>query len=276
MFSKKSLAMAMLGSLCGGAIADEPIKLFAAGSLTGALTAVAKQYQADTGETVETVFGPSGLLRERMEKGEAVDVFASADMDSPLRLFSLGKASAPVVFARNRLCATARPDIKLTTANFLSKLLDPAIGLGTSTPKADPGGDYAWKLFAKADRVRPGARAILEAKAQQLVGGPASPPVPGGQDAVKYYFASGKVHVFLGYCSSRQPVAERVPDPGVDRVELPADLAILPDYGLTVLNRTAQPRQAAYRFALYVMSAKAQRIMAAYGFIPVALPAQEE
>ena len=52
-----------------------------------------------------------------------------------------------VMFTRNALCAFASPSAALTTANFIDRLLDPAVKLGTSTPKADPGGDYTWLMF---------------------------------------------------------------------------------------------------------------------------------
>jgi ABC-type molybdate transport system substrate-binding protein len=51
--------------------------------------------------------------------------------------------------------------VGLTTANFLDRLIDPAVKLGTSTPKADPSGDYAWAMFRRADAVRPGATRSL-------------------------------------------------------------------------------------------------------------------
>ena len=44
--------------------------------------------------------------------------------------------------------------------------------LGTSTPKADPSGDYAFEVFRKAEAIKPGAQAALEKKALQLTGGP--------------------------------------------------------------------------------------------------------
>ena len=47
-------------------------------------------------------------------------------------------------------------------------MLDPAVKLGTSTPKADPSGDYAFEVFAKAEKLKPGANAALEKKALQL------------------------------------------------------------------------------------------------------------
>ena len=72
-------------------------------------------------------------------------------------------------FTRNRLCAIARGALGLTSANMLDRLLDPMVRLATSTPGADPAGDCAWVVFARAETVRPGARAALEAKAQQTL-----------------------------------------------------------------------------------------------------------
>jgi hypothetical protein len=41
--------------------------VYAAGSLRGALTVIAKDFEASTGEKVALTFGASGLLRERIE-----------------------------------------------------------------------------------------------------------------------------------------------------------------------------------------------------------------
>ena len=98
------------GMLTAGASAAEPaeapIKVFAAGSLTGALTAVIKLYQEKTGVQVQAEFGPAGLLRERIESGERPDIFASANMAHPQALADKGEATIPIVMARNRFCAS--------------------------------------------------------------------------------------------------------------------------------------------------------------------------
>src|SRR5215468_7962418 len=82
------------------------------------------------------------------------------------------------VFARNELCALVREGLTVSSETLLDVLLDPKVRLGTSTPKADPSGDYAFALFAKAEALKPGAKAALEAKALQLTGGPASEKAP--------------------------------------------------------------------------------------------------
>jgi molybdate transport system substrate-binding protein len=243
---------------------NAPLTVFSAGSMSGALAAIASDYTRRTGQKIDIVPGPAGLLLERIEGGAHADIFISANMAHPQRLTTEGKADATIVFARNSVCVAARPDVGLTRDNLLDKLLDPSVKIGTSTPEADPGGDYAWQLFAKADSVKPGATRILEAKAQQLVGGRTAPAVPAGQDAVKYFMQTRRVDVFIGYCSSH--TTQR--DTSLDRVALPDNLAIPADYGMAVLERGAgaATQQAAYRFALYLMSPAAQQVLPRYGF----------
>jgi molybdate transport system substrate-binding protein len=257
------VAAAVLTAASAADTVQAPLKVFAAGSLTGALTAVIKLYQEKTGTQVQAEFGPAGLLRERIEGGERPDIFASANMEHPQALADKGEATIPVVMARNRICAKALPGFGLTTANLFDRMLDPkTVGIGTSTPKADPGGDYAWMVFARADQARPGAGKTLENKARQLVGGKHSPPVPPGQDAMTYFFQQHQVDISLGYCSSRNTT----PDPNFTTVELPPELAVTADYGLSVLGH----REAAMRFALFIMSPEAQHLIGLYGFVPVA------
>ena len=83
----------------------EPLHIYAAGSLTGAFTDMVKAFPAGEGDVAAPVFGPSGVLREKIERGDHVDVFASADMTQPRALASAHSESSVVMFTRNRLCA---------------------------------------------------------------------------------------------------------------------------------------------------------------------------
>src|SRR5215510_12118317 len=178
----------------------ETVRVYAAGSLKAAIGEAARAFEAETpGAKVELEFGPSGLLRERIEKGEAAHVFASADVGHPAKLAAAGRAATEVaVFAHNQLCALAREGLDVSPGT----LLDPNVRVGTSTPKADPSGDYAFALFAKADEVKAGARAALEARALQLTGGPASEKAPPGRNQYAWVMASGKADIFLTYCTN--------------------------------------------------------------------------
>ena len=97
---------------------------------------VARDHEARTGQQVALTFGPSGLLRERIENGEGAQVFASADTQHPQRLADGGGWAPQTVFVRNSLCALVQPALAVNTANLLQTLLRPDVKLGMSTPKA--------------------------------------------------------------------------------------------------------------------------------------------
>lgn len=238
------------------------VRLHAAGSLRPALTELGRAFTAAHGIKVEAQFGSSGLLRERLERGEAGDVYASADMGNPLALAKAGKAGPVMLFARNRLCAVVRPGLQVTPGTVLAAMLAPGTKLGTSTPRNDPAGDYAWQVFAKADAVEPGARQALEAKALRLTGAPDSPRPPDGRSVYAWHVLEGRADLFLAYCTAGREAAADAPGIGV--VELPPELAVGADYGLTAL-RTANT-QAALPYVLYVLSADGQAILARHGF----------
>jgi ABC-type molybdate transport system substrate-binding protein len=172
-----------------------------------------------------------------------------------------------VLFARNRLCALARPGLEVTPAALLDRILDPQVKLGTSTPKADPSGDYAWEVFRKAEKLKPGAFATLEKKALQLTGGPASPPAPQGRSVYGELLAQGTADIFLTYCTNA--LAAQRENSTQQIVTLPDALAVGADYGLTVMNGASA---AAYQFAMFILSAEGQRTLAKHGFAAPALP----
>jgi molybdenum ABC transporter molybdate-binding protein len=120
---------------------SNPVVVYAAGSLRDALTEVARDHEARTGQKLALTFGPSGLLRERIEKGEGAQVFASADTQHPKRLADAGGWAPPTIFVRNSLCALAQRGLAVTPDNMLDTLLRADLKLGMSTPKADPSGD---------------------------------------------------------------------------------------------------------------------------------------
>lgn len=179
---------------------------------------------------------------------------------------ALAAAGQPVIlFARNRMCALGRTGLGLTPENLLDRMLDPAVRLATSTPGADPGGDYAWATFVRADAVRPGARAALQAKALKLVGGANTPPLVAGHGAVEGVFLADRADIMLGYCSGSAAVKDTS---GIVSMPLPPLLAVTAAYGMVVLS----DRPLATRFALFMMSTAGQTILQQYGFGPVALP----
>lgn len=262
--TRLSLTVVATVLLGAGAAHGADVTLYGAGSLQGALSEVIAAYTEETGTPVKSAFGPSGLMRERIESGEPAGLLASADMGHPRQLAAHGRAQIVIRFTGNRLCAMAKPELGLTSENVLAKALDPAVKLGTSTPGSDPSGDYTWKIFAKAESLQPGAEQALQAKAFKLVGGPQSQPIPPGKSAVPYMFETGQADLFIAYCSGatqarRDGVALTV-------VDLPPALRQSAEYGMAVMTG-ASPET--LRLALFILSEPAQTILAKWGFEPL-------
>jgi molybdate transport system substrate-binding protein len=192
----RALAVAIAFGMTSPAAA-EIVRLHAAGSLRAALTETAKSYEAASGHAVQAKFGASGLLKDEIAGGAKAQVFASANMEHPQALATAGKSGPVVLFARNRLCALVRPGLAVTPATLLERMLDGAVKLATSTPKADPAGDYAFESFRRAEAVKPGAQAILEKKALQLTGGATSAQPPAGRSAYEWHVAEDRADIFL-------------------------------------------------------------------------------
>jgi molybdenum ABC transporter molybdate-binding protein len=237
-------ALLWIAMMSSSVLASESVLLHAAGSLRGALNDVAKAFEAAIGVRVKAKYGPFGTLRDAIAGGERAEVFASANMAHPESLARGGKSGAVVLFARNRLCALVRPGLAATPDTLLDAMLRDDVKLATSTPKADPSGDYAWEVFRKADAQRPVGRSPYD-----------------------WHVAEGRADVFLCYCTAAV-VAVRE-NPGQEVVTLPDTLAVGVDYGLTVLNDAGA---AAHRFALFILSATGQGILAQHGFTAPALP----
>lgn len=262
-----SLRVVALATLAGCAstetvpVTKEPLQVYAAGSLREVFTEIARDHEARTGQKIALTFGASGLLRERIEQGEGAQVFASADTQHPQRLAVAGGWAPPTVFVRNSLCALTQASVNATPQNLLETMLNPAVKLGTSTPKADPSGDYAWELFRKADGVRAGAYATLDAKALKLSGGPDSPKPPAGQGTYAWLMDQGQADVFLTYCTNAVAAQREVSRLKV--VQVPAALQVGASYGLTVRRGAPAPAEA---FAQALLAPSAQAVFVRYGF----------
>lgn len=248
------------------AFASDPVLLHAAGSLRGALTEVAEAFEKSAFEKssslrVQAKFDPSGLLRDEIAGGAKAEVFASANMEHPQALANARRSGPVVLFARNKLCALVRPGLSVTRETLLERMLDPQVKLGTSTPKADPSGDYAFEAFRKVEAIRPNAGVALESKALQLTGGATSAAPPAGRSPYGWHIAEGRADIFLAYCTAARDAEKE--NPGMQTIALPDAFTVAADYGLTVI---ADASPGGYQFAMFILSSEGQRILAAHGF----------
>jgi ABC-type molybdate transport system substrate-binding protein len=130
-----------------------------------------------------------------------------------------------------------------------------------STPVLDPSGDYVLKLFAAADRVRPGAGSVLAAKARRLTGTPHHAQAPGALNLYAWLLALGRADVFLTYRTSA--LAARRDNPALRLIDLPPALAVEAHYALTLLDPAAEP------FARFILGKHGAAILNRHGFLPL-------
>lgn len=113
--------------------------------------------------------------------------------------------------------------VEVDSASLLQVMLGDDIRVGTSTPKADPSGDYAFQVFEKAGALVDGATEKLKAKALKLTGGKDSEKAPEGRNTYGWVMESDKADIFLTYCTNALLARGEVPDLAI--VQLPDDLS---------------------------------------------------
>ncbi len=233
--------------------------LYAAGSLRFAFDDIIALHAARTGTRFVPTYGPSGKLREEIEKGSMPAVFASAAPQHTAALAKAGKLRDSGVFTRNSLCLMAAPGVALRQDALIDMLLDPALRLGTSTPGADPSGDYTWELFRNIDKARPGSYPRLDAKALKLTGR----EVARDEKDLPYarVFQEKRTDLFITYCTNAVATAKAVP--GLAWARFGADVNVAGAYTIGV---TEAGGKAAAEFVALVMSAEGQAILERYGF----------
>ncbi len=161
------------------------------------------------------------------------------------------------------LCGLVQQDIEAASDTILDVMLSEGTRLATSTPKADPSGDYAWELFGKAEAIQQGSTAKLKAKALQLTGGPDSAQPPDGRNPYAWVMSEDRADLFVTYCTNA--VLAQRDTPTLQIVQFPDALAVGADYGLTVLEGASD--QAA-DLAEFILAPDGQQILANYGFTP--------
>lgn len=156
-----------------------PITVFAAASLTDAVTELAARYEHDTGRAVRLSFASSSTLARQIENGAAADVFLSADEEwmaylDARNLVATGTWTRPI---GNRLVMIAPAEratpVELRKGFDLQALLGDG-RLSTGDPAHVPVGRYArqaleyfdvWAVaeprLARAENVR-AALALVE------------------------------------------------------------------------------------------------------------------
>ena len=235
-------------------------RVFAAGSLRDAFAMLIAAYRESSGVQFEALFGPSGKLREQIQRGDVPAVFASAAIEHTDVLVKAGILRESAVLARNRLCVLAAPGVVVNASRLLDTLLDPAIRVGTSTPGADPSGDYTWAFFRNVDKVRPGAFAMLDTKALQLTGRDVDPQQQDSPYA-NVLLNDRAADIFITYCTNAAAAAKR--EPSLTWLRIPDGLNVGAVYGIGAATTATA---GATGFVQFVLGDKGRTILERFGF----------
>ena len=149
MLRRHLLACLALALALGGPVrAADPVTVFAAASLQGALSDVADGFEAATGQRVRLVHAGSSTLARQIQAGAPADIFISASVDWLDVLIADGLAipASRLDLFSNRLVLIAHgreaPAVALSPDLDLAALLDGG-RLAVALTRAVPAGIYA-------------------------------------------------------------------------------------------------------------------------------------
>jgi molybdate transport system substrate-binding protein len=124
-----SLCAALVACGAGGADDAAELRVFAASSLTDVFPELSATFSdRHPGTEVTFQFGGSSALAQQVNEGAPADVLATADTTTMTSVVDAGNATAPVVFARNRLALVVEPGNPLSIDGF-ADLGDPGVVL---------------------------------------------------------------------------------------------------------------------------------------------------
>jgi molybdate transport system substrate-binding protein len=215
--------------------------VLAAASLTESFTELGKAFEAlHPGSKVTFSFDASSALATQANNGAPADVFASADQANMKKVTDTGNATAPRVFAHNRLAiVVAKGNPKKITG--LADFDKPKVTFVLCAVEV-PCGKYGAQALAKAGvKAQPKS---LEANVK----------------AVVTKVTSGGVDAGIGYVTDAKAAAA-----SADSVEIPAQSNVEAEYPIAVLKQ-ATNANLGYVFLDYLLGADAQAVLAKYGF----------
>ena len=241
----KKLILILL--LCPLTLLAQSLRVAVAANAQFVMEQLKTAFQKKTGIAVESIVNSSGKLTTQIQQGAPYDVFLSADMDYPQRLYTDGlTTAAPVVYAYGSLVLWTAGDLPVSAD--LSVLSNPAVRhVAIANPATAPYGKAAVG-FLKAKK-------LLDQLQPKIVYGESIAQV-------NQYILSGAAEV--GFTAKSV-----VLDPGLAKrghwVDVPTTGYSPIAQGVVVLKRTTQAK-AAGQFLQFLRSSEARRILQQFGY----------
>jgi molybdate transport system substrate-binding protein len=222
------------------------ISVFAAASLTDSFRAIGAYFQgANSGLTVQFNFAGTPTLVTQIELGASADVFAAADTTNMDKLKGDGyTAGTPQVFAHNQLEIVVAPGNPKGIAS-LADLAKPGVIYISEGPTV-PAGKYSLQALAKAG-------VTVTPKSQET-----------DVKSVVSKIELGEADAGIVYKTDISAASGKV-----QGVAIPDIYNVVATYPLVAVKGTNNS-VAGSAFIAYVLSAKGQSTLQAFGFLPAA------
>ena len=236
------------------------LTIFSAGSFRHVLNELVTIFKQKNPVEVHLHLAPAGLLRQRLEADEYCDIFISANLQNINILSATKCIYNQQILAFNQLILTTLNTEHYQHRNTLDILFDESLRLATSTPIADPCGDYTWHLFELLEKAYPEPGRLLKQRAMPLVGGENSAVViPKGEIASKYVLQNNHADMMIGYANYMHKLANE----NLRFHHFPPEFNIKATYSAAQLSENVITRL----FFQFLMSDTAKRIMYQHGFL---------
>lgn len=226
----------------------QTLKVATAANLQSVIKILGANFTRKTGVVIESIVGSSGNLSTQVSNGAPFDVFLSADMEFPQKLYSTGFAlKKPVAYAKGSLIICSTKDIEFD--NWERMLLTPAVKkVAIANPTIAPYGKAATEALK--------VKGILSEIQSKLVTGESI-------SQVNTYITTGSVDVgfttqaLVKDIEGKQKIYWKAIDP---KLYSPIE------QGIVILKHGAGNPNAE-KFYQFILSADAKRIFKEYGYI---------
>ena len=238
-----ALSFATLSSLAA------ELNVFAAASLSDALTEIARTYEATSGDKLRLNLAASSLLARQIKEGAPADLFFSADearMDDLAQSGLIATDTRRSLFSNTLVIVVSLENgAAVATPRDLANNVISRIAL--AEPHTVPAGVYAKDYLQRIDLWKNVSSKII---ATENVRACLAAVESGNVDA-------GIVYKTDALISRKVKIA----------VEIPADEGPKISYPLAVV-KDSKNREAALKFAAYLASPEARAVFAKHGFLP--------
>ena len=209
------------------------------------------------GVKIDYDFLGAGVLKGDIEEGAPCDVFLSANGKFQRQLKHKGFLKSYEVFAYDYLAAATpyNNPAGVTPSNLIQKLMDPNVALTTSSPHADPAGDYTWKMFRIINRRFPGAFKKITGHANHLLDAALVMPV----------LESGNTDLGILYASQLLELKRN--GAKINIIAIPKKYNTKAKFTASVLNQSKY-KSLDEDFIKLLFSKKGKKILTYWGFSP--------